>query len=276
MSGSARKGHWMGLSVAHGLAYAVRRMPGPDCSPLTHTAMNSPANQDPFFTRVILAILDKATTKGDLTMLISRHLVTAGGGLLAGHGILTGDTKQIVFGVGFAVIIAIWSWAVRVLHLDEQTMMSLTKSDLFRSAVAALASQAVTALSAALAVDADNPTLLVAALINLGLSKLDVHHKLAFVGARDAVRAFAVLGSLFSVCSCAELKDLAAANEPLIEEVIVYGVRTGVKAGIKKLDKPAAKQPRDVTPQAGILTPRLQLPRYRNTAAAHLALTAAN
>lgn len=246
--------------------------------------MNSPANQDPFFTRAILAILDKATTKGDLTMLISRHLVTAGGGLLAGHGILSGDTKQIVFGAGFAVIIAIWSWAVRVLHIDEQTMMSLTKSDLFRSAIAALASQAVTALSAALAVDANNPTLLVAALINLGLSKLDVHHKLAFMGARDAVKVLFFVPGAFLV-SCSVVSEFAKTHEAEIEEVIVYGVRAGVKAGFKKLDKPAAKQPRDVTPQAGIsmsapecltLTPRLQLPRYGNTVAAHLALTTAN
>lgn len=52
-----------------------------------------------------------------------------------------------------------------------------------------------------------------------------------------------------SVCTgCEQLKSLALANRPLIEGAIVYGVRTGVDAGFKHLEKTAAKNPVNVTP----------------------------
>lgn len=59
-----------------------------------------------------------------------------------------------------------------------------------------------------------------------------------------------ILGALLCVTvlpSCEQVKALIVANEPLIEEALVYGLRAGVKTGVRKLE-PAAKQPRTVQP----------------------------
>lgn len=54
---------------------------------------------------------------------------------------------------------------------------------------------------------------------------------------------------LLGVPACEQMKAFIVANEPLIEETIVYGVRTSVKAGVKKLEpKTAAKNPVEVNP----------------------------
>ena len=58
-----------------------------------------------------------------------------------------------------------------------------------------------------------------------------------------------VLGALCLLLlpACEQMRAFVVVNEPLIEETLVYGVRTGVKAGVKRLET-SAKQPVKVTP----------------------------
>lgn len=50
-----------------------------------------------------------------------------------------------------------------------------------------------------------------------------------------------------TLTSCAPLTAFLVANEPMIEEGIVYGVRHAVRAGTARM-KTAAKNPVNVTP----------------------------
>lgn len=50
-----------------------------------------------------------------------------------------------------------------------------------------------------------------------------------------------------TLTNCAALSSFIVANEPMIEETIVYGARLAVRAGTAKF-KTAAKNPINVTP----------------------------
>lgn len=185
-----------------------------------------------------------------LLALLVRHLLAAGGGFFAAHNITGDSTTSIVIGVGIAAISLGCSAVAKVFHLDDKLAGCITDSQVLRIFLGALVSQAVTWLSTYFAIDANSPELLGVAVINAGLSKFGAHQKLAMLGSKDAVNLFLVLGSLCCV-SCSALTDLVIKAAPLIEEGVVYGVRSGVQAGVKELQrrKLDAKQPRDVTPK---------------------------
>lgn len=57
----------------------------------------------------------------------------------------------------------------------------------------------------------------------------------------------ALLLACLALTSCAPLTAFLVANEPMIEETIVYGVRHAVRAGTARM-KTAAKNPVNVQP----------------------------
>lgn len=140
----------------------------------------------------------------DFLLLLTRHGLALLGGLFASHGISIGEgaTTDIIAGlilVGLAVVLSsVSKW----FNLDDQLGGCITTNQQVRILIGALASQAVTALSAYFAVDANRPELLAGALINAGLSKAGVHQSLAL--GKSAVQALAVCGSLLMLSSCAQ------------------------------------------------------------------------
>lgn len=140
----------------------------------------------------------------DFLLLLTRHGLALLGGLFASHGISIGEgaTTDIIAGlilVGLAVVLSsVSKW----FKLDDQLGGCITTNQQVRILIGAVASQAVTALSAYFAVDANRPELLAGALVNAGLSKAGFHQSLAL--GKSAVQALAVCGSLLMLSSCAQ------------------------------------------------------------------------
>lgn len=182
-----------------------------------------------------------------LIALLIRHGLAGCAGFFAANNISGDSTTSLITGLLMLSIVTVWSWIARALKIEDAKpgFDMITRNEIVRTFIASLVSQLVTFLSAYFATDANNPELLGVAVINAGLSKVGAHQKLAFMGSKEALKSFIVLGSLFLVSACDTVRSFALNNRATIEEVIVYGVRQGVNAGFKKLD---AKQPRDVQP----------------------------
>lgn len=146
-----------------------------------------------------------------LLSLIVRHGLMLCGGFFAAHGIDGSSTIGMVTGLLMLGVVTAWSLAEKWLNLKPG---QLTDNTMLRSIAGAVASQLVTALSAYFATDANNPELLGVAALNVGLSKLGVHQKLAAIGAKEVVRLCIL--SLLSVslvsCSTFTKEDAKAAG----------------------------------------------------------------
>lgn len=157
-----------------------------------------------------------------LIQLLLRHGLASLGAWFAAHNISGDSTTSIIIGVLAALISVIWSAFAKWLHIDDQKFNGITNSEMFRVALGALASQAVTWLSTYFAIDANNPELLGVAVVNAAASKFGAHQKLAFLGEKDAVHLF-VLGSLLFACvSCTPFQK---------QEAITFGKRVAISAG---------------------------------------------
>ena len=138
----------------------------------------------------------------ELILIVIRHALALCGGWFAAHSIDGSTTVGIVVGLIFLLIPVIWSTVAKWLHLDEKLADGITTSQQWRVMAGTLVSQGVTALAAWLAVDANHPELLLAALVNVGLSKAGVHQALFNVSPQSAVKLL-LLGGLLSLSSCA-------------------------------------------------------------------------
>lgn len=140
----------------------------------------------------------------NLTLLVVRHVLALAGGALTAHGIDATSTISLIIGVVLFCIPTLWSWIAKVLHIDDSkgALVSITGSEVFRTLLGSLASQIVTAATAYFAVDGNDPALLIAALINAGVSKFDLHQKIAHVGTNTMEKAAAMLVLSFTLSAC--------------------------------------------------------------------------
>lgn len=139
----------------------------------------------------------------DFILVLIRHGLALLGGFIASHGIDIGvdSTTDIFIGLMLVLIPIIWSTAAKWLHLDEQLADGITKNQQLRVLLGAIASQAVTALSAYFTVDANKPELLGLAMTNAALSKAGVHQIIALGG--NPVKVLALFGCMLLMSSCA-------------------------------------------------------------------------
>lgn len=143
--------------------------------------------------------------------LIIRHLLAMCGGFFAAHNISGDSTTSIVLGFAILAIPVVWSAIAKWLKLDDKLSYDITGNQMLRVALGSLISQGITALSTYFAVDANQPELLLGALVNAGLSKAGLHQKAAFIGAQDALKLCVACLCLLSL-SCAPLTAFMASN----------------------------------------------------------------
>lgn len=148
-----------------------------------------------------------------LFIILFRHFIALYGGWFAAKNIASDSTTSILLGLAIIAIPTVWSVIVKWLHLEDNSPIAeLGRSEMLRTVLGSLISQGVTAASAWLAVDANNPELLAGALINVGLSKAGLHQKLAFIGAQDALKIITVCLCMLSLNSCAPFTAFMASN----------------------------------------------------------------
>lgn len=146
-----------------------------------------------------------------LFIILFRHFIAMFGGWFAANNITGNSTTSILLGLAVIAVPTVWSTVVKWLHLEDNSPIAeLGKSEMLRTLLGSLISQGVTAASAWLAVDANNPELLAGALINVGLSKAGLHQKLAFIGAQDALKIITVCLCMLSLSSCATTSAILA------------------------------------------------------------------
>jgi hypothetical protein len=144
--------------------------------------------------------------------LLIRQALAAFAGTLAAQGITVNadSTASLLTALIIFAVSALWSWIVKLKwSTDSRTLDVIDDSTagMLRKALGSLVSQGVAAFSGYLAtqghvVNVEDPVALSLFGANVAASKLGLHQKLAFTGAQDALKTFAVLGSLFAVCSC--------------------------------------------------------------------------
>lgn len=154
----------------------------------------------------------------NLIQLAIRHGLAYFAGFLATHHITGDSTSAIVTSILMMIIASVWSWVAKLWHIDGQSG-DVTSSEALRSLIGALVSQGVTFASAALATNADDPEALAVALVNMGISKAGLTQKLAFIGAKDALKLFLLSAFSFQLCSCSSFTRQDAIN---------YGERVGL------------------------------------------------
>jgi hypothetical protein len=139
----------------------------------------------------------------DIALLILRHLLALCGGFFAANNIAGDSTTSIILGLGLIAIPVALSTITKWLHLDAKLATDITGNQMLRTALGALVSQGITALSAYFAVDANQPELLLGAVVNAGLSKAGVHQAVAFAGAKPVLKVLALFAASLSLMSCA-------------------------------------------------------------------------
>lgn len=173
----------------------------------------------------------------ELIQLLIRHGLASAGGFLAAHNIAGDTTVSIIVGLIFCLIPTVWSWAAKMLHLDlsKGGMDFVTGSEGFRILVGSLVSQGITALSVYFAVDANNPELLLGAVVNAGASKLGLHQK---VMGLPAVKLLTACLCVLSLSSCATTqailsspfgRAMIASADSLAKQVVETTERTGLE-----------------------------------------------
>lgn len=158
-----------------------------------------------------------------LIALLIRQGLAACGGFFAANNITGNSTASIAVGLIMLAIPTVWSWIAKCLHLEDSSKYGfLPNSEILRTLIGSIVSQGITALSVYFATDANNPELLGVAIANAAASKAGMHQKLAFLGAKDALKLFALCSLLSTLCSCSSFTKQDAIN---------YGERVGLFAG---------------------------------------------
>ena len=134
--------------------------------------------------------------------LIIRHSLAASGGWFAANNITGDSTTSIIVGLLLIAYPVIWSWLAKTLALDEASDRGVSYNTILRALLGAVVSQAVTALSAYFAIDANNPELLGVAALNAGASQLGWHQRAAFIGSKNALKLLLFCGCMLSLASC--------------------------------------------------------------------------
>lgn len=181
-----------------------------------------------------------------------RQLIALFAGFMLQHGV-TMDAHSSA-----SIIVALlafggacfWSWLVKLEWSRSRNLSALineNRADAIRKALGSLVSQGLSLLAGywqaktGEAVNTADPAALLLFIANLGASKVGLHQKLAAVGAKSSALVAAALLSLAVLPSCAPLMNAALSNRALIEGAIQYGVKTGIDAGYKALEKKAAE-----------------------------------
>ncbi|MFZ2279292.1 MAG: hypothetical protein WAW39_15980 [Prosthecobacter sp.] len=169
--------------------------------------------------------------------LLIRHLLASLGAVFAAHNITGDSTTSIVVGFITLAIPTLISWFGKVVSIDNAKAGALTGSEVFRALIGSLVSQGITALSVYFSIDANNPELLLGAIVNVGASKLGLHQKV--MGLPGAVQALALM-SVLSLSSCATSSALIASpfGRALIATADQLGkavIETTQKVGLEQI-----------------------------------------